>query len=133
MKWQRSRTNVPQKVHRARGPQWALLSAGWVELVGRESRIDRTVSEEPLKHVLQEASCPSMRLGTDGPGPQASFAWIDKDRQKALKNMASQSFHSSASLSDYFGLSLFLFLISRRKKEDDNKNHMEASSQSETL
>lgn len=47
--------------------------------------------------------------------------------------MASQSFHSSASLPDYFGLSLLLFLISRGKMREDNKNYMKASSQAETL
>lgn len=82
-----------------------------------------------------------MHLETDGPRPWASLAWVDKDCQKALKSMASQSFHSSASLPDRFdslSLSSFLFFCfqsvgEKKKKKDYNKNHIEASSQAEIL
>lgn len=57
-----------------------------MELAGRESGVDREASEEePLKHGLQEARCPLMCLGTEGPECWASFAWVDKDCQKVLK------------------------------------------------
>lgn len=85
MRQQSGDTTFCWKIHRAGGHQWALLSTGQVELAGRRSRVDRAASEEPLKQVLQEASCPPVHLGTDGPRPRASFAWVDKDLQKALK------------------------------------------------
>lgn len=85
MKQRSSNTNFCWKIHRAGGHRWALLSPGQVELAGRESRVDRAASEEPVRQVLQEASCPPVHLGTDGPRPWASFAWVDKDLQKALK------------------------------------------------